>query len=72
MFPLKTLVLAATLAVAFGPSLMACPAHNHMQTTAAPTADETVTTTSSASTQPAEVASADQATKKAGREVIPR
>lgn len=56
MFPLKTLVLAAILAIAFGPSLMACPAHNHMQTATAPAADATVTTASPASSQSAQAA----------------
>lgn len=53
MFPLKTLALAAILAIAFGPRVMACPAHNHMQTATAPAAAETLTTASPASTQPA-------------------
>ncbi len=70
MFPLKTLILAAILAVAFGSNVIACPAHNHMQTATAPAADEAVTTATAASTkaapettadaQPAEVAAAEK------------
>ncbi|MCL4765739.1 MAG: hypothetical protein KJZ80_05870 [Hyphomicrobiaceae bacterium] len=40
MFPLKTLVVAAIIAIAFGPRVNACPAHNHMQTVVAPAAAE--------------------------------
>jgi hypothetical protein len=66
MLPLKTLILAAGFAIALGPNVNACPAHNHMQTTQAPASDEATTTSSQHSSlitkdvKPAEVASADK------------
>jgi hypothetical protein len=67
MLPLKTLALAAGLALVLGSPVGACPAHNHMETVQAPASDEATTTASSqqasvikSDAKPAEVASADK------------
>lgn len=71
MFPFKTLVLAGLFAVALGPHVNACPAHNHMQSVKAPAAEETVATTSQPVSKPAkegqsaDVAAADKASNPA-------
>lgn len=67
MFPLKTMVLAVIIAIVFGPHVNACPAHNHLQTAATPTAAPAQVSVAADATkleaseaQPAEVAVADQ------------
>ena len=70
MLPLKTLIVAAIIAIAFSPRLNACPAHNHLETAQSPTVapvQVTVGTQAADATGPdaaeaqtAEVAVADQ------------
>ncbi|MFO7297434.1 MAG: hypothetical protein DIU57_003295 [Pseudomonadota bacterium] len=66
MLPLKTLALAAGLALVLGSPVSACPAHNHMETVQAPASDEATTASSQQASviksdaKPAEVASADK------------
>ncbi len=71
MFPLKTLVVAVILAIAFSPQVRACSFHKHEQTVEAPAAPngpaQAAATTpatpdpATAAPPPAEVASAGQA-----------
>lgn len=74
MFPLKTLVLAAIIAIAFGPRVEACamPEHTHTvaalpaaeQPPATPSATKDVGEEASASAQPSDIASASQPTSR--------
>lgn len=51
MFPLKILVLAVIIAIAFGPRVNACPAHDHTKTVAVPAAGEQSASTEAASSK---------------------
>lgn len=81
MFPLKTLVVAAIIAIAFSPRVSACAMHQHDQTAAitapaeatGPTVAETTagpaapTSTEAAAPQPTAVADAGQDGRPAAR-----
>jgi hypothetical protein len=71
MFPLKTLVVAVVLAIAFGPRVNACPMHNHEQTVQAPAVEQPADAATTATPSPnvnapsaSELASAEPSSKQ--------
>jgi len=69
MFPLKILVLAVIIAIAFGPRVNACPAHDHTKTVAVPAAGEQSASTEAAASSKGPAAQPKQAETAAAGQV---